>query len=102
VESGRGLKKPSRLSGGGRSAILLEDAHEVLLFLVSLEATVTELGRGVDQRQPDLFSGNPLRLRNERLANVENALSDADARAFQHDEVLLHHTVVREATHGID
>jgi len=63
---------------------------------------VTKLGRGVDQRQTDLFQGDPLGLGDERLANVKDALPDADARAFQHDEILLHHTVVRETTHGID
>jgi len=94
--------RESILSGSGRSAVLLQDAHEVLLLLVGLESTVTELGSGIDQRQPDLFGGDSLRLRDERLTNVENSLPDADARAFKHDKVLLHHTVVREATHGID
>jgi len=90
------------LGGGGRSAILLEHAHEVLLFLVSLEATVTKLGRGIDQRQPDLFRGDPLSLRDERLADVENALPNTDARSLQHHEVLLDHTIMGETTHGID
>jgi len=67
------------LGGGGRSAILLEHAHEVLLLLVGLEATVTELGRSIDQRQPDLFGGDPLGLRDERLADVKNALPNTDA-----------------------
>jgi len=63
---------------------------------------VTELGRGVDQRQSDLFGGDSLGLRDEGLADVEDALPDSDARAFEHDEVLLDHTVVRETSHGID
>jgi len=92
----------SSLGGSGRSAILFQNTHEVLLLLVGLEATVTELGSGIDQSQSDLFGGNSLGLGDERLADVEDALPDADARAFDHDEVLLHHTVVREATHGID
>jgi len=90
------------LSGRGRRTILFQDAHEVLLFLVGLEATVAELGSGIDQSQADLFSGDSLGLGDERFANVENALPNADARAFNHDEVLLDHTVVRETTHGID
>jgi len=63
---------------------------------------VAELGSGIDQSQADLFSGDSLGLGDERFANVENALPNADARAFNHDEVLLDHTVVRETTHGID
>jgi len=93
---------PHPLSGGGRSSILLENAHEVFLLLVRLEATVTEFRRRIDKRQPDLFRGDPLRLRNERLADVKHALPDADARTFEHDEVLLHHTVMRETSHRID
>jgi len=93
---------PPLLSGGGRSSILLENAHEVLLFFVRLEATVTEFRRRIDKRQPDLFRGDPLSLRNERLADVKHALPDADARTFEHDEVLLHHTVMRETSHRID
>jgi hypothetical protein len=90
------------LSGRGRRTILFQDAHEVLLFLVSLETTVAELGSSIDQSQADLFSGDSLGLGDERFANVENALPNADARAFNHDEVLLDHTVVRETTHWID
>merc|ERR1719230_1747 len=91
-----------RLSGGRRGAVFLENAQEVLLFLVGLEAAVAELGSRIDQGQPDLFGGGPLGLREERLADVEDALPDADARAFEHDEVLLHHTVVRETAHRVD
>jgi len=94
--------RESILSGSGRSAVLLQDAHEVLLLLVGLEATVTELGRGIDQRQSDLFGGDSLGLRDEGLADVKDALPDSDARAFKHDEVLLDHTVVRETSHRID
>merc|ERR1719230_2297245 len=91
-----------RLSGGRRGAVFLENAQEVLLFLVGLEAAVAELGSRIDQGQPDLFGGGPLGLREERLADVEDALPDADARTFEHDEVLLHHTVMRETSHRID
>jgi len=63
---------------------------------------VTKLGGGIDQSQADLFKSDSLRLRDKRLADVEDALPDANARALKHDKVLLHHTVVREATHGID
>ena len=54
------------------------------------------------EREPYHFGGRPLGLREQRLADVENALPDADARALEHDEVLLHHTVVRETAHRVD
>jgi len=102
VEKKSFVEDDPRLCGGRRGAVFLENAQEVLLFLVGLEAAVAELGSRIDQGQPDLFGGGPLGLREERLADVEDALPDADARALEHDEVLLHHTVVRETAHRVD
>jgi len=97
-------RNPSTLGlGGGRGcAVLLENAEEVLLLLVSLESAVAKLGSRVDQRQSDHFGGRSLGLREQRLADVENALPDADARALEHDVVLLDHAVVRETAHRVD
>lgn len=60
-------------------AILLKNAHEVLLLFMRLETAVTELGGGVDESQVDVFSRNPLRLSNERFSDVKNSLPDTDA-----------------------
>jgi len=69
---------------------------------MGLEPTVTELGRCVDQCQCNLFSGNALGLWDEGFTQIQNALADTNARALEHNKVLLDHSVMREATHGID
>ena len=55
VEKKSFVEDDPRLCGGRRGAVFLENAQEVLLFLVGLEAAVTELGSRIDQGQPDLL-----------------------------------------------
>merc|ERR1712002_1320650 len=38
----------------------------------------------------------------EGFPQIQNALADTNARALEHNKVLLDHSVMREATHGID
>merc|ERR1712107_138646 len=87
---------------GGRAAggalfflVLLEGSHEGGLVLGSLEATVSHLGAGVDELKADLLHV-PL------LGVGKESLLVADAGALEHDEVLLHLSVVGEASHGVD
>jgi len=63
---------------------------------------VTKLAAGVDELEIDLFGGTTVGLREHRLAEGENTLANTNAATFQHDEVVLDHTVMREATHGGD
>ena len=87
-------------SGGllGGDLVLLHGAHEALLLLGSLEAAVAELGRRVDELESDLLEGHTLGLRDERLAQRDRTLLGAHHAALDHDEVLTHNTVVREAS----
>ena len=77
-------------------------AQESLLLLLRLEATMTELGRGVDELKHNLFSGTAADLRSESLAESHHTLFGTSNAALQHQEVVLDNTVMREATHGGD
>ena len=79
-------------------AILLEGSHESSLFLVGLEATVSELGRGVDPFEVGLLGCLPLGVGDEGLAEGQHALLGSDAAPVEHDKVVFHFTVVREST----
>jgi len=77
-----------------------EWSKNLVLLVGSLEATVTDLGGGVDELNVDL-------LRLPRLDSGENALSESDGSlagshntTLDEEEVLVDDTVVREATHG--
>lgn len=80
----------------------LHGTKELRLLVRSLEATVTELGRGIDELEGDLFQSGALGLSEERLAEGDDSLLHARAGALDHEEVLIEDTVVREATHGGD
>jgi len=82
--------------------ILLEGAHEALLLLGSLEATVTELGRGVDELEGDLLEGGGLGVGEEGLPEGENPLLDTNAATLDHEEVLVDNTIVGETSEGGD
>lgn len=77
--------------------MLLEWTHEETFLLVRLEATVTELRRGVDEPQVDLLAVRTLGIENERFPEGDRALLWTDAAAFDHQKVLFHFTVVRKA-----
>ena len=63
---------------------------------------MTKLGAGVDELELDLLQGLPLGVGEERLPEGEHPLLGSDAAALDHDKVLLHLSVVGEATHGVD
>lgn len=83
-------------------SLLLERTHKVLLFLDSLEPTVTNLGGGIDEFESDLFQILPLGVGNQRLSQNDSSLSDTHARTLDHEEIVLDLTVVGEATDGVD
>merc|ERR1711966_101932 len=90
------------LLGSSSGDVLLAHAHELRLLVCGLEATVPELGRGVDELEGDVLEGSPGSLRQEGLAGGDNPLLGAHAAALDHHEVLHHGTVVGEATHRGD
>merc|ERR1719511_319465 len=77
-------------------------SYEVSLVGLGLEATVTHLGRGVDELEFDVLQSGPLGVNQKRLSQGQDPLLGSDAAALDHDEVLLNHTVVWESTHGVD
>jgi len=82
--------------------VLLERTHEGILLFVGLEATVSKLARGVDELEVDLLESPSLCLDQQRLAQSNDALLGSDTAAADHDKVVVHLAVVREATHGSD
>ena len=78
--------------------MFLQWTHEETLLLVRLEATVTELRRGVDETEIDLFAVRTLGVENQRFAQGDRTFLRADAATFDHDEIVFHLTVMRKAT----
>lgn len=82
--------------------VLLEGSHEGTLLLGGLEASVTELGGGVDELQLDLLQGSTAGVDDQRLAQNQGTLLRTSAATLDHDEVVLDNTIMMEATHGSD
>ncbi|BAT12842.1 Os11g0168250 [Oryza sativa Japonica Group] len=80
----------------------LELAEEPLFLVGGLEATVPELGRGVDELELDLLERQTRGLLEQGLAEGDDPLLGANTATLDHEVVALHNTVVREATHGSD
>lgn len=82
--------------------MLLEGTHESLLLGSSLETTVTELGRGIDELELNLLESGTLGVGDEGLADGDNTLSGTSNTTLDHQEIFVDETVVRETTHGGD
>jgi hypothetical protein len=86
----------------GSELLLLEWSHELPLLFDGLKSTVSEFGGGIDGFEVDLFQIFPLVV-NEKWFSEENwSLSDSHAGTFDHQEIVLDLTVMREATNWID
>merc|ERR1711879_109272 len=98
-----GCSRLRRLLLGSLPGLLRSSTSvELGLLLGSLEAAVAQLGGGVDELQLHLLSGPAADLRQERLPQGDDALAGAHDGALDHHPVLVHLTVVGEATHGGD
>ena len=86
----------------GLGGVLFERSHKGHFVLLCLEATMTHLGAGIDELELDLFKGLPLGVNKEGLSQSEYTLLGSDTASLNHDKVLLHQTIMRESTHGVD
>lgn len=82
--------------------LLLEGTHESLLLGNSLETTVTELGRGIDELELNLLESGTLGVGDEGLADGDDTLLGTSNATLDHQEILVDNTVVGETTHGGD
>jgi len=82
--------------------VLLERTHEAGLVLGGLEATMTKLGTGVDEFERNFLYKPLLSQSLQGLSKSQDTLLVSNAGSLDHEEVLLHLSVVREATHGSD
>ena len=62
---------------------------------------MTELGRGIDPFQIDLFQRFPACVHEHGFAEGHNSLLDAGDGTFEEDEVVLDFSVADEAAHTI-
>merc|ERR1711865_108769 len=92
----------SSRSRGWWTSLLLAHAHELVLLLQSLEATMAELGRSVDELEGDLLQSIVRGLLQQSLAQGDHPLLHTDGAALDHQSILVHDTVVREATNWGD
>ena len=69
---------------------------------MGLEPSVTKLGSCVNELEIDLLQGSLLSVSEQGLPEGEDPLLGTDTAALHHQETLLHLTVVRKATHGVD
>merc|ERR1719440_1640369 len=83
-------------------AVLLEGTEPLLLLLLGLEATVAQLGGGVDELQSDLLVQGAAGLGGHGAAQGDDTALGTGDGALQHDVVVADNTVADEATHGGD
>jgi len=90
------LKESERFLSG------LATAEEAFLLFRGLEATVTELGSGIDELEVDLLQSGTRLLREERLTESQDTTLRANNATLEHQELLVDDTVVREAANRGD
>lgn len=73
-----------------------------MLFLDSLEGTVAEFRRGVDELESDLLQVPTRGVNHQRLADRDDTLLGSRNGALHQEEVVLDDTVVGEATERSD
>lgn len=83
-------------------AVLLEWSHKGQLVGRRLEATMSHLGRCVNELQVDLLQRRAASMHKERLTECKYALGRSNATTLKHNEVIIDLTVMREASHGGD
>merc|ERR1711964_720048 len=85
-----------------RLLLVLHRSKELLLLVAGLEASVAELGGGVDELELDLLQRLAARLGHKGLPESHNTALDAAHLALDHDVVLVDLTVVGEPAKGCD
>lgn len=93
---------PSTFSTSLSVRLDLELTEESVLLGGILESTVTEVGGGVDELEADLLGVGTRSVSSESLSEGDDSLNGTNARALDHDEVVLDNTVSNETTHGGD
>lgn len=92
------MKKRKKL----RNKSLLGDTEDALALLLGLEATVADLGGGIDEAEVDLLLGSAGSALVERLTHGDEGLLGAGGTTLDHNPVLSDNTVANEAAEGVD
>jgi len=69
---------------------------------MSLESSMTKLGGGVNELEVHHLQSSLLGVGQQRLPQCQHPLLGSNTTSLDHEEVLLHLSVVREASHGVD
>jgi len=80
----------------------LEGTHEFEFLVGSLEATMSKLGRGIDELEGNLLQGVTGSLGLQGFAEGNDSLPWSSNATLQHDVILVDDTIVGEATEGCD
>jgi len=78
--------------------LLLDASEELALLLVGLEASMSDLGGGIDELEGDLFQSGTLGLNEKGLAERDATLLGSHDATLDHEPVLVDLTVVRESS----
>jgi hypothetical protein len=84
------------------SGFALDNTEETSLLVRSLEATVSHLGRSIDELEIDLLQSVSGYLWEKGFSKSDDSLLWAHDATSNHDPVLIDFTVVRETTHRGD
>lgn len=80
----------------------LERPQKRSLLLDSLELAMPKLARRINKLQRNLFQIPSAGVNHQTLPDSQDALLGAGDRTLEHEEVILHDSVVRESTEGSD
>lgn len=80
----------------------LELTEEGVLLSGILESTVAKVGGGVDELEGDLLGVGTRSVSSESFSEGDDSLDGTNARALDHDKVVLDNTVSNETTHRGD
>ena len=80
----------------------LQTTHEGKLLGSRLETSVTKLGGSVNELQLHLLLSAARRVGKDALSQGQHTLLHAGSAALDQQEVMLHHTIVRETAEGVD
>jgi len=82
--------------------VFFESSEEFAFLFGSLEATISEFARSIDELEGDLFASSMSRLVEDRFSESNDSFSGSSGGSFDHEEVFTNHTVVVESAHRVD
>jgi len=73
-------------------------SQELFLLLLSLEFTMSNLGRCINELDIDLFSGSSVCIVQKRLSQCDWSLLCSNYASLKNKEIIIHHSIVGESS----